>query len=87
VLKTLEILSESKGIVAIGGSIEFAGSECLQALNKMKTALEIVYLPIDQIKPYEWEFRKHSKDQIAKAEKLIGHFGQATPFIVDKACL
>lgn len=53
-------------------------------MAQRKNSLEIIYLPIDQIKPYERELRKHSKEQIAKAEKLIGHFGQATPLIVDR---
>ena len=46
-------------------------------------ALRIEYLSIDSVKPYERELRKHSKAQLAKACKLIEHYGQVLPIMVS----
>ncbi len=44
--------------------------------------MSIEYRPIDTLKPYERELRKHSKAQLAKACKLIKRYGQVLPILV-----
>lgn len=39
--------------------------------------------PIDSIRPYDLHARRHSKAKIEKLKKLIQHFGQVPPIIVD----
>jgi DNA modification methylase len=39
--------------------------------------------PIDSVKPYDRQLRRHDRRKINKLKKLIGHFGQVVPIIVD----
>jgi DNA modification methylase len=40
-------------------------------------------VPIESIKPYPGRARVHKKAQQSKLEKVIGHYGQVTPIVVD----
>ena len=41
-------------------------------------------VPIASLKPYDRHLRRHSKAKIEKLKKLVVHFGQVTPIIVDE---
>jgi DNA modification methylase len=40
-------------------------------------------VPIDSVKPYKNQLRRHNRRSINKLKKLIGHFGQVVPIIID----
>jgi DNA modification methylase len=40
-------------------------------------------IPIDSIKPYDRLIRRHDRRKVAKLKKLLGHFGQVAPIIID----
>ena len=40
--------------------------------------------PIEQIKPYKRHPRIHNKRQIEKLKRLIRHFGQVVPIVIDR---
>ena len=44
---------------------------------------ETHFLPIDSVKSYERHARRHSKGKIDKLKKLIAHFGQVAPILID----
>jgi len=50
---------------------------------KIRNSYEWLSLPIDSIKPPTRYVRRHSRRQITKLKKLISHFGQVAPIIVD----
>jgi DNA modification methylase len=39
--------------------------------------------PINSVKPYDRQLRRHDRRKINKLKKLIGHFGQVAPIIID----
>src|ERR1700690_3570073 len=49
----------------------------------LRNSTEWLSLPIDSIKPYEPQLRRHDRRSINKLKKLIGHFGQVLPIIID----
>ena len=49
----------------------------------IRNSNEWLSIPIDSIKPYERLIRRHDRRKIAKLKKLIGHFGQVVPIIID----
>jgi DNA modification methylase len=49
----------------------------------IRNSNEAVSLPIGSIKPYARQVRRHSRQSIGKLKKLIGHFGQIVPIIID----
>ena len=40
-------------------------------------------IPIDRLKPYGKHLRRHSRKKIDKLKKLIEHFGQVAPVLVN----
>jgi DNA modification methylase len=40
-------------------------------------------VPIDSIKPYLGRARVHKKTQQSKLEKVVGHYGQVVPIVID----
>ena len=48
-----------------------------------RNSIEWQSFAIRQIKPYPGQARNHNKRQIEKLKKLIRHFGQVMPIIVD----
>src|SRR5712691_6186554 len=48
-----------------------------------RNSTEWLSIPIDSIKPYNAELRRHNRRSINKLKKLIGHFGQVVPIIID----
>ena len=50
---------------------------------KIRNSYEWLSLPLDSVKPYGRHARRHDRRKIAKLKKLIGHFGQVAPIIVD----
>jgi DNA modification methylase len=51
----------------------------------MRNALDVVYLPIREVKPYENHARVHNSKQRRKLVSLLRKFGQVAPIIVDAA--
>jgi ParB-like chromosome segregation protein Spo0J len=51
----------------------------------MRNALDVVYLSIKDVKPYENPARVHNRKQRRKLVSLLRKFGQVTPIIVDAA--
>jgi DNA modification methylase len=49
----------------------------------IRNSNEWLSLPIDSLKPYSRAIRRHDRHTIDKLKKLIGHFGQVVPVIVD----
>ena len=49
-----------------------------------RNSIEWQSFAIGQVKPYPGQARTHNKRQIEKLKKLIRHFGQVTPIIVDR---
>jgi DNA modification methylase len=49
----------------------------------IRNSNEWLSLPIDSIKPYSAQLRRHDWRSISKLKKLIGHFGQVVPIIID----
>lgn len=49
----------------------------------IRNSNEWASIPIDSLKPYGRRIRRHGKKSISKLKKLIGHFGQVLPIIVD----
>ena len=47
-------------------------------------SLQIEYLPLDAIRPFERNPRTHSKDQIAQVARSIESFGFVNPIIIDE---
>jgi hypothetical protein len=41
-------------------------------------------IPLEQIKPYPAQVRVHHRRQIEKLKKLIRHFGQIVPIVIDR---
>ena len=50
----------------------------------MSTNLEVQYLPINSVTPYERNVRTHSKDQIKQIARSIETFGFINPVLIDK---
>jgi hypothetical protein len=50
---------------------------------EIRNSNECRWVPIDSIKPYGRQVRRHDRRKIAKLKKLIGHFGQVAPIIID----
>ena len=50
---------------------------------KIRNSNEWLSLPIDTVGPYGRQVRRHDRRKIAKLKKLIGHFGQVAPVIID----
>ncbi|MFU9046333.1 ParB/Srx family N-terminal domain-containing protein [Acinetobacter tibetensis] len=50
----------------------------------MTTKVPVVYLDIDDIKPYELNAKVHDNKQIEKIAKSISEFGWDQPIVVDK---
>ena len=46
---------------------------------------EWLSLPIDSIKPYDRQLRRHDRRSISRLKKLIGQFGQVVPIIIRDA--
>jgi hypothetical protein len=53
-------------------------------MTTYRSSLEWQSLPIAQIKPYPAHARVHNKRQIEKLKKLIRHFGQVIPIVIDR---
>ena len=53
------------------------------AVKVIPNSRETQLRPIDCVKPYDRRVRRHSKVKIEKLKKLIRHFGQVPPIIVD----
>jgi DNA modification methylase len=49
----------------------------------IRNSHEWVSLPIETVRPYGRQVRRHDRRKIAKLKKLIGHFGQVAPIIID----
>ena len=49
----------------------------------IRNSNEWLSLPIETVRPYGRQFRRHDRRKIAKLKKLIGHFGQVVPIIID----
>src|SRR5579863_3250681 len=47
-------------------------------------SIESQWIPIGAVQPYARHARTHSKRAIEKIKKLIGHYGQLVPIIVDQ---
>ena len=47
-------------------------------------ALNIVYKPIKELKPYKKNAKKHPKEQVERIANSIKEFGFTQPVIVDK---
>jgi hypothetical protein len=52
-------------------------------LNVIPNSRETQLLPIDSVKPYDRKLRRHDRRKVTKLKKLIGHFGQVAPIIID----
>ena len=50
---------------------------------RLRNSNEWLSLPIDSVVPYGRQLRRHDRRKIAKLKKLIGHFGQVAPIIID----
>jgi DNA modification methylase len=50
---------------------------------KIRNSNEWLSISIDSIKPYDRQLRRHDRQKINKLKKLIRHFGQIIPVIVD----
>jgi len=46
-------------------------------------SIEWQSVPIGSLKPYSKRLRRHDRHKIDKLKKLLGHFGQVVPIIVD----
>ena len=53
-------------------------------MNSLRNSIEWQSFAIGQLKPYPGHARNHNKRQIEKLQKLIQHFGQVVPIIVDR---
>jgi DNA modification methylase len=53
-------------------------------MNLLRNSTDWQFFAIDQIKPYPAHARTHNKRQIEKLKKLIRHFGQVVPIVVDR---
>jgi DNA modification methylase len=53
-------------------------------MNSLRNSFEWQSFAIGQIKPYPRHARNHNKRQIEKLKKLIRHFGQVVPIVVDR---
>ena len=49
----------------------------------IRNSNEWLSLPIDSVKPYGRCIRRHDHRKVAKLKKLIGHFGQVVPIVID----
>jgi DNA modification methylase len=49
----------------------------------IRNSNEWLSLPIETIRPYGRQVRLHDRRKITKLKKLIGHFGQVAPIIID----
>ena len=52
-------------------------------MNVIRNSREIQLVPIESVKPYERHARRHSKSKLEKLKKLLRHFGQVAPIIID----
>src|SRR5580704_4723052 len=50
----------------------------------MQNALEILYLPINEVTPYVRHARLHNRKQRRKLEALLRRYGQVIPILVDE---
>lgn len=50
-------------------------------MPKKKT--KITYVPVDELKPYDYNSRKHSDSQIKQIAKSITEFGFTNPVLID----
>jgi ParB-like chromosome segregation protein Spo0J len=49
----------------------------------LSNALQTQQFPINDIKPYAHHAREHNRAQHRKLKRLLGHFGQVVPIIID----
>lgn len=49
----------------------------------IRNSIEPLTVPIASLTPYTRHVRQHGRRKIAKLKKLIGHFGQVAPIIID----
>ena len=52
-------------------------------MKTIRNSREMHLIPIDSVKPYDRHARRHSKAKIEKLKKLLAHYGQVAPIIVD----
>ena len=52
-------------------------------VNDVRNSPEWSWIPLASVKPYHKEVRRHDRSKINKLKKLIGHFGQVAPIIID----
>jgi DNA modification methylase len=53
-------------------------------MNSFRNSSDWQSFAIDRVKPYPGHARTHNKRQIEKLKKLIQHFGQVVPIVVDR---
>ena len=53
-------------------------------MNSLRNSPDWQSFATGQIKPYPGHARNHNKRQIEKLKKLIRHFGQVVPIVVDR---
>jgi DNA modification methylase len=53
-------------------------------MNSLRNSTDWQSFAINQIKPYPGHARSHNKQKIEKLKKLIRHFGQVVPIVVDR---
>ena len=53
-------------------------------MSSIRNSPQWQWFAIDQIKPYPGHARNHNKRQIEKLKRLIRHFGQVIPVVVDR---
>ena len=53
-------------------------------MTSIRNSTEWQSLPIDRVKPYPGHARSHSKRQLEKLKRLIRHYGQIIPVVVDR---
>ena len=53
-------------------------------MTSIRNSNEWQWFRIDQIKPYPGHARRHNKRKIEKLKKLLRHYGQVTPVVVDR---
>ncbi len=52
-------------------------------MKLLRNSTEWQSVPIDSVTPYGRQVRRHNKKKVEKLKKLIGHFGQVAPIVID----
>ena len=52
-------------------------------MQGLKNSTEWQWIPIKNVKPYARHARNHNKRAIEKIKKILAHYGQLVPIIVD----